>query len=293
MSKSGGSAKVDTSGAEKAIERNTPKAYYSNLGALGTTRADFNKKTGQVSSKMDVNPLVNKALIQSLRGVANLGDLQKQRVQEYTKGAIEPFQYTAKENLENMFGRLGKGGRANSQGQNALATYAADQARNQGQQLVGLQEQARQNVLSQLGAQQSLAMTPYQTVLSQLSGQGQQLGSGMQQAGQSLANIQAQAALANQQAALQKQQSKGSGAGQLVGAGVGLASAFSDQRLKENIIPVGRLDNGLTVHLFNYKGDPTWQLGLIAQEVLMVNPHAVHIDPITEYLKVDYKEACL
>ena len=50
---------------------------------------------------------------------------------------------------------------------------------------------------------------------------------------------------------------------------------FSDARVKENIYPVGRLDNGLTVYLFNYIGENIPQIGLIAQEVAEYRPEAV------------------
>ena len=62
----------------------------------------------------------------------------------------------------------------------------------------------------------------------------------------------------------------------------GLQSALmaiaSDARLKENITPVGRLDNGLTVYLFNFIGSDVPQIGLLAQEVALVKPEAVFED---------------
>jgi len=55
----------------------------------------------------------------------------------------------------------------------------------------------------------------------------------------------------------------------------GAAFAASDIRLKENLKVVGKLDNGLKVYLFNYKDDKTPRIGLIAQEVEKIKPHAV------------------
>ena len=49
----------------------------------------------------------------------------------------------------------------------------------------------------------------------------------------------------------------------------------SDIRVKENISQVGLLDNGLPVYLFNYKGNKTPQIGLMAQDVEKVNKDAV------------------
>ncbi len=70
-----------------------------------------------------------------------------------------------------------------------------------------------------------------------------------------------------------------------------LASASSDLRLKENISPVGQLDNGLTVYRFNYIGSPQTQIGLIAQEVRDVKPDAVTVGE-DGYLRVNYALAC-
>lgn len=74
--------------------------------------------------------------------------------------------------------------------------------------------------------------------------------------------------------------------GSLAGSAIGL---FSDARLKENIVPVGKLDNGLTVYLFNFKGDNKKQIGLIAQEVKEVIPEAV--SEKDGYLTVNYELA--
>ena len=71
------------------------------------------------------------------------------------------------------------------------------------------------------------------------------------------------------------------------------ASAFlaSDIRLKENLRPVGHLNNGLTVYCFNFKGSSVAQIGLIAQEVQKVCPEAVYEDT-DGFLKVNYELAC-
>ena len=71
----------------------------------------------------------------------------------------------------------------------------------------------------------------------------------------------------------------------------GITAAFSDARLKENIKPVGRLDNGLTVYLFNFKGSNVPQIGLIAQEVIKQKPEAV-VEDTDGYLSVRYDIAC-
>lgn len=90
--------------------------------------------------------------------------------------------------------------------------------------------------------------------------------------------------------AQQKSADKQAGIGNMMGlatTGASLAAMLSDERLKENIKPVGRLDNGLRVYLFNYIGDDTPQIGLIAQEVSKVIPEAV-VETDDGYLAVRY-----
>jgi hypothetical protein len=59
--------------------------------------------------------------------------------------------------------------------------------------------------------------------------------------------------------------------------GLGLMKMFmgSDERIKENIEPVGELKDGQTVYSYNYIGDEMPQIGLIAQEVMEHRPDAV------------------
>ncbi len=63
-----------------------------------------------------------------------------------------------------------------------------------------------------------------------------------------------------------------------LGGVAGIASMFSDERLKENIEPVGKLDDGQKIYAYNYKGGSTPQIGLLAQEVENVVPEAVSED---------------
>ena len=67
-------------------------------------------------------------------------------------------------------------------------------------------------------------------------------------------------------------------------------SAFSDERLKENIQPVGKTDDGLTIATYNYKGTDKPQLGLIAQEVAIKKPEAVRRHG-SGFLMIDYGKA--
>jgi hypothetical protein len=75
------------------------------------------------------------------------------------------------------------------------------------------------------------------------------------------------------------QQNLNSGLFSLAGAGM----MMSDIRTKENIVPIGVLDNGLTLYSFEYKDEfkahplagEGLQVGVMAQEVEQVYPYAV------------------
>ena len=80
---------------------------------------------------------------------------------------------------------------------------------------------------------------------------------------------------------------------QILNAGIAGAMMLSDRRLKENLKPVGKLNNGLKVYVGNYKKetglDTTPQLFLVAQEVQKKHPEAV--GKKFGALAVDYKKA--
>lgn len=73
-----------------------------------------------------------------------------------------------------------------------------------------------------------------------------------------------------------------SGAGTAYKAGM-----FSDIRLKEDIIPVGK-ENGHNIYEFSYKGRPERYIGVMAQEVIETHPEAVIETPYG--LMVNYSE---
>lgn len=58
----------------------------------------------------------------------------------------------------------------------------------------------------------------------------------------------------------------------LIAAGLMFAS---DRRVKDDIVPIGKLDNGLTVYRFRYKGDPRVSIGVMADEAEKLRPEAV------------------
>lgn len=72
----------------------------------------------------------------------------------------------------------------------------------------------------------------------------------------------------------------------IVGAIGGIASIFSDQRLKENITYIGKNKRGVGIYEYNYKGSDKRRRGVIAQDVARSHPELVHEDR-SGYLKVD------
>lgn len=64
----------------------------------------------------------------------------------------------------------------------------------------------------------------------------------------------------------------------------------SDRRLKTDISRVGTLPNGLPVYLYRYKAGGPFEIGLMAQDVEQVRPHAV-VTGADGYKAVRYEEA--
>jgi hypothetical protein len=77
---------------------------------------------------------------------------------------------------------------------------------------------------------------------------------------------------------------RGGGGG---GRGGGGGGRRSDIRVKQDITPLVRLDNGLEIYRFRYKGDHTLYVGVMAQEVQKIDPSAVWRDR-DGYFMVDY-----
>lgn len=63
--------------------------------------------------------------------------------------------------------------------------------------------------------------------------------------------------------------------------------AFSDERLKDDYGTIGETQDGVPVHLWNYKGNDQLQIGVMAQELEQINPDAVYTHP-SGYKYVDY-----
>lgn len=73
------------------------------------------------------------------------------------------------------------------------------------------------------------------------------------------------------------------------GSGVFSGSTYSDRRLKQKVVRIGKLvRSNLPLYTFEYIGDATKRIGVMADEVAKVMPDAVVIDNHSGFMKVDY-----
>jgi len=79
---------------------------------------------------------------------------------------------------------------------------------------------------------------------------------------------------------------RGGGGGMRAGGGGGRGRR-SDIRLKNDLVLLGHLDNGLGFYRFDYNGSDKAYVGVIAQEVQAIMPQAVTRDR-DGYLRVFY-----
>jgi len=92
-----------------------------------------------------------------------------------------------------------------------------------------------------------------------------------------------------------QQQMQGYQAGQqqlggLFSAGASLIPLLSDRRAKTDIKRIGTADNGLGLYLYRYRSGGPFQIGVMADEVKHIAPHAVVIGP-DDFMRVNYSEA--
>ncbi len=66
---------------------------------------------------------------------------------------------------------------------------------------------------------------------------------------------------------------------------------FSDERVKEDIAPIGKLYDETPIFSYRYKDDPVPRIGLIAQDIETRRPDAVQEFPGTDIKMVDYGKA--
>lgn len=169
------------------------------------------------------------------------------------------------------------------QGNNSInAAAAANGTLASGKQLIdlsnynqGLASTTYQNAVNNLQPFLSASQTAAGGIGSLYSGLGNAT------AGQydSLANLNYTASTgignANANATLAQNQANQNQWNALTGLGSAAMSIFSDENLKENIEPVGKLYDGTNVYRYNYIGSLIPHIGVMAQEVEQDRPEAV------------------
>lgn len=164
-------------------------------------------------------------------------------------------------------------------GEGQFANAAQNQGFNQKLAAAQLENQARQQGLQERAYVQNQPISQYAALTS---GQPVQMPQGIQYTPSAVANtdvmgayaLQSQAQQAQYQAQMQKQAGMMGGLFSLGSA----ALMASDERLKRDVVKVGERPDGLGVYAFNYIWGGPRRLGVMAQEVLKVLPHAVFKD---------------
>lgn len=278
----------DDGAAGLAQQRDQAIGDLSNYGNQGINTLE--------SSKLWYNPPESQKLYNTALDKYNNFDVNANRASDEAYNAnYKPILNEVTANLGNSFSGMGAAGRNNSRGQFAQAVLSQNLADNAGKQLLGVRNDARNQYLNEA---QNLFNSSF-GVMQQLQGIDTNKANAQTQLGQSLANTRmgaagniAQIQQQNAQlAAQQKAQSK-NGIGSAIGGAVSLASAFSDERLKENIKSIGKLPNGVPLYSYNIKGTDLPQIGVLAQEAQLYKPNAVHLDS-SGYLKVNYQEVAV
>lgn len=254
---------------------------------INATQAQFNNQNAQQSQQVNSNAIAQGAMGGNRVGVAQ-AELanQQQLAQAPVIANLQQQGYTTglntalTEQQAQLMGAYGQAG-IGSSGQAALLSGA-------GQQIgAGQLQQTTQQALDTALYQQYLNQMAYPFQTTQYLA-GIEGSIGPQMGGSGTASTTGPSpSLISQIAGLG---TLGTGLFGSSGAIPYLGSLLSDKRVKENIKAIGKLNDGQTLYKFNYKGDPTVHVGLIAQEVEKEHPEAVHRDPHGIRL-VDYDRA--
>lgn len=225
--------------------------------------------------------------------------------QRYTEAAFDQMRPEHQRQEESTRTRLmNQGLTPGSQAYNTeLERLAGTQANerwnavNQGgieqQRMTQLLQSGRQQAIAEQAAQRNRSLNEMNALLTGqqvqtpnmpnfTSAQGYQPGNFQQAAGQTGAyNMQAQ------QMANEANAGLWGGVGQVAGTGAMLYAlgAFSDERLKENVVRVGTHPRGVGIYEYDLFGNR--ERGVMAHEVLKVAPELVGVSP-SGYLTVDY-----
>lgn len=148
--------------------------------------------------------------------------------------------------------------------------------------------QGRQQAVSEAQLQRSVPLNELMGVMSgtQVANPTFTPTAGVSQANTDVAGI-TQAGFQNQMSLYNAQNSQNNAMmGGLFGLGGAALSAFSDRRLKRDIVRVGALPSGLPVYTYTYVWSDKPEIGVMADEAREMFPEAV--SEISGFLAVDY-----
>lgn len=131
--------------------------------------------------------------------------------------------------------------------------------------------------------------------LQQLIGNAQNAAAGQGAATQSATNnitdLTTQGANAQAASAIGAANAQQQGTQNMASLAAAIAPFFtgSDERLKEDVKRVGKMNDGTPIYTYKYKqGDGKTHMGVMAQEARKKHPDAVRKDPLTNMLMVNY-----
>lgn len=177
------------------------------------------------------------------------------------------YQFALNQGTQNVMRNQAATGQLNSGNTNMdLNNYAQGQA-----------QQNYNNYVSQLQPFMASANTNAGNIGNLYAGLGQGINQNYNTQGAAAYGTQVGIGNAQAQADYANLASSGALWGGILGAAGNAAGAYmkSDKRAKEDIEPVGRLDNGLIVYRYRMKGNRHFEIGLLAQDVERVHPSAV------------------
>jgi hypothetical protein len=257
----------------------------------------FNNQMGQqgYQNQLAAQQANNAAIAQNFGQGLSAQQLQNQAAQQNYTNQIAGQEFNASQNQQDFTNRMAALGYNNQQIQQMYANQVAQQQANNAiaqqqfaNQLTGanLANQARQQGFAELAYQRNEPLNTLNAVRSGAQVTGPSFVNPAQQAvtagpdylGAAQMGYNAQMGDFNAKQAAQANLNAG-----LMGlAGAGIMK-YSDPRTKENIKPVGVLNNGLTLYSFEYKDEfkdreyagHGVHVGVMADEVEQVYPYAI------------------
>ena len=273
---------------------NAGQGYFNEAGGL-MRAGSGNAMPGQLDINRYLSPYTENVVEATQRTQENQN---RQQAQQLAGNAISQGAFGGDRAGISQANLAGQQSLANQQTLAGLRQQGYTQALGAAQQQQGLGYQAdTANLARRLQAGQGLAGLGAQAQTSGLQGAQAQIGAGTLQQQTEQADLSAKYNQFLQQQGYDFQIAQflaniAMGTGALSGStttNTQPTSFFSDERLKEDIKPIGKTFDGQPIYSYKMKGDPRTQIGLLAQEVEGRHPEAVGL--ARGYKTVDYDKA--